>query len=99
MPRATASALRFNPASSTPVPRPTQSAAAPPNSAAKIAEAHGVTPLLIGDALEGEAKANYLNAAREKTWARMKGLMAESPAGEGQYDALIGKFYDAARDQ
>ncbi|HAV07726.1 MAG TPA: C4-dicarboxylate ABC transporter substrate-binding protein [Rhodobacteraceae bacterium] len=49
--------------------------------------------------LEGEAKANYLNAAREKTWARMKGLMAESPAGEGQYDALIGKFYDAARDQ
>jgi len=49
--------------------------------------------------LEGEAKANYLNAAREKTWARMKGLMAESPAGDGQYDALIGKFYDAARDQ
>lgn len=49
--------------------------------------------------LEGEAKANYLNAAREKTWGRMKGLMAESPMGDGQYDALIGKFYDPARDQ
>ncbi|EDQ32846.1 TRAP-type C4-dicarboxylate transport system, periplasmic component [Hoeflea phototrophica DFL-43] len=49
--------------------------------------------------LEGEAKANYLNAAREKTWARMKGLMAEHPSGDGQYDALIGKFYDPALDQ
>lgn len=49
--------------------------------------------------LEGEAKANYLKAAREKTWGRMKGLMAESPAGDDQYDALIGKFYDPARDQ
>lgn len=49
--------------------------------------------------LEGEAKANYLNAAREKTWARMKGLMAEHPTGDGQYDALIGKFYDPALDQ
>lgn len=49
--------------------------------------------------LEGEAKANYLKAAREKTWERMKGLMAESPMGDGQYDALIGKFYDPARDQ
>ena len=49
--------------------------------------------------LEGAAKANYLAAAREKTWARMKGLMAEHPMGDGQYDALIGKFYDPARDQ
>lgn len=49
--------------------------------------------------LEGDAKANYLKAAREKTWGRMKGLMAASPAGDGQYDPLIGKFYDPARDQ
>ena len=49
--------------------------------------------------LEGAAKANYLAAAREKTWARMKGLMAEHPMGDGQYDVLIGKFYDPARDQ
>jgi len=49
--------------------------------------------------LEGEAKANYLAAAREKTWARMKGLMAESPMGDGNYDVLIEKFYDPAKDQ
>ncbi|MBR9651327.1 TRAP transporter substrate-binding protein DctP [Thalassovita aquimarina] len=49
--------------------------------------------------LEGEAKANYLAAAREKTWARMKGLMAESPMGDGNYDALIAKFYDPAKDK
>ena len=49
--------------------------------------------------LEGDAKANYLAAAREKTWERMKGLMAESPQGDGNYDALIEKFYDPAQDQ
>jgi TRAP-type C4-dicarboxylate transport system substrate-binding protein len=49
--------------------------------------------------LEGEAKANYLAAAREKTWERMKGLMAEHPMGDGQYDALIEKFYDPKKDQ
>ncbi len=31
--------------------------------------------------LQGEASANYLAAAREKTWERMKGLMAEQPDG------------------
>lgn len=49
--------------------------------------------------LEGEAKANYLAAAREKTWERMKGLMADSPQGDGNYDKLIELFYDAAADK
>ncbi len=49
--------------------------------------------------LEGEAKANYLAAAREKTWERMKGLMADSPQGDGNYDKLIGLFYDPAADK
>ena len=44
--------------------------------------------------LEGDAKANYLAAAREKTWERMKGLMTESPQGDGNYDKLIDLFYD-----
>ena len=48
--------------------------------------------------LEGEAKANYLAAAREKTWERMKGLMAESPQGDGNYDKLIELYYDATAD-
>ncbi len=46
--------------------------------------------------LQGEARANYLAAAREKTWERMKGLMAESPQGDGNYDTLIGLFYDTS---
>ncbi|MEM7613624.1 MAG: TRAP transporter substrate-binding protein DctP [Pseudomonadota bacterium] len=46
--------------------------------------------------LEGEARANYLAAAREKTWERMKGLMAESPQGDGNYDTLISLFYDTS---
>ena len=33
--------------------------------------------------LEGEAKANYLAAAREKTWERMNSVMAEQPGGTG----------------
>lgn len=44
--------------------------------------------------LEGDAKANYLAAARDKTWERMKGLMAESPQGDANYDKLIELFYD-----
>ncbi|SNR66899.1 TRAP transporter substrate-binding protein DctP [Puniceibacterium sediminis] len=49
--------------------------------------------------LEGDAKASYLSAAREKTWERMKGLMAEAPQGDGNYDKLIGLFYDANADK
>ncbi len=49
--------------------------------------------------LEGDAKTNYLAAARDKTWARMKGLMAEHPMGDGNYDTLIEKFYDPAKDK
>ncbi|MFK7889229.1 MAG: TRAP transporter substrate-binding protein DctP [Granulosicoccus sp.] len=49
--------------------------------------------------LEGDAKANYLAAAREKTWERMQGLMAESPQGDGNYDKLIELFYDSAADK
>ncbi|WP_424965489.1 MULTISPECIES: TRAP transporter substrate-binding protein DctP [unclassified Dinoroseobacter] len=48
--------------------------------------------------LEGDAKARYLAAAREKTWERMKGLMAEHPSGDGNYDTLISLFYDQAQD-
>ena len=48
--------------------------------------------------LDGAAKANYLAAAREKTWERMKGLMAEHPSGDGNYDTLISLFYDPDAD-
>lgn len=48
--------------------------------------------------LEGEAAARYLAAAREKTWERMKGLMAEHPSGDGNYDTLISLYYDPALD-
>ncbi|ETX28782.1 TRAP transporter substrate-binding protein DctP [Roseivivax isoporae] len=48
--------------------------------------------------LEGQARADYLAAAREKTWARMKGLMEEHPMGAGNYEALIERFYDPAAD-
>ena len=44
--------------------------------------------------LQGEAKANYLAAAREKTWERMKEVMAAQPGGTGNYDRLIELFYD-----
>lgn len=44
--------------------------------------------------LEGEAKANYLAAAREKTWERMKEVMASQPGGTDNYDRLIELFYD-----
>jgi TRAP-type C4-dicarboxylate transport system substrate-binding protein len=49
--------------------------------------------------LEGEAKANYLLAAREKTWERMRTLMEEHPSGAGNYDRLIELFYDAEADK
>lgn len=49
--------------------------------------------------LQGDAKANYLAAAREKTWERMKGLMADSPQGDGNYDKLIELYYNPAADQ
>ena len=49
--------------------------------------------------LEGEARASYLAAAREKTWERMKELMAESPQGDGNYDALIDLYYDETADE
>ena len=48
--------------------------------------------------LEGDARANYLAAAREKTWERMKEQMAASPQGDGNYDTLIELFYDPAAD-
>ena len=44
--------------------------------------------------LEGEAKANYLAAAREKTWERMKEVMSGQPGGTDNYDRLIELFYD-----
>ncbi|SFT10908.1 TRAP-type C4-dicarboxylate transport system, substrate-binding protein [Sulfitobacter marinus] len=43
--------------------------------------------------LEGDAADAYLAAATQKTWDRMKGLMAESPQGDGNYDKLIELFY------
>ncbi len=45
-------------------------------------------------ALEGEARANYLAAAREKTWERMREVMAGQPGGLDNYDRLIELFYD-----
>lgn len=47
--------------------------------------------------LEGNAAKNYLAAATQKTWDRMKGLMAESPQGDGNYDKLIELFYDKSK--
>ena len=48
--------------------------------------------------LEGEARAEYLAAAREKTWERMRNLMSEHPMGTENYDTLISLFYDPALD-
>ena len=48
--------------------------------------------------LEGEAKANYLAAAREKTWERMREQMQAHPMGLTNYDTLISLFYDPAAD-
>ncbi|NSX54933.1 TRAP transporter substrate-binding protein DctP [Parasulfitobacter algicola] len=49
--------------------------------------------------LEGDARVNYLAAARETTWERMKTLMSESPQGDGNYDTLISLYYDPAADR
>jgi TRAP-type transport system periplasmic protein len=47
--------------------------------------------------LEGDAAKAYLSAATQKTWDRMKALMAESPQGDGNYDKLIELFYDKSK--
>lgn len=47
--------------------------------------------------LEGEAAARYIEAATQKTWDRMKGLMADSPQGDGNYEKLIELFYDKSK--
>jgi TRAP-type C4-dicarboxylate transport system substrate-binding protein len=47
--------------------------------------------------LEGQAAADYLAAAREKTWERMRGLMEEQ-GGTENYDRLIELFYDESAD-
>ena len=47
--------------------------------------------------LEGDAAANYIESANQKTWDRMKGLMADSPQGDGNYDKLIELFYDKSK--
>ncbi|MEM6847652.1 MAG: TRAP transporter substrate-binding protein DctP [Pseudomonadota bacterium] len=44
--------------------------------------------------LEGEAAANYLKAARDTTWARMKEQMDQHPSGSANYNTLIELFYD-----
>ncbi|MGP9818479.1 TRAP transporter substrate-binding protein DctP [Salinarimonas sp. NSM] len=44
--------------------------------------------------LEGEAAAEYLKAAREETWGRMRTQMEGHPMGLQHYDTLIGLFYD-----
>ena len=48
--------------------------------------------------LEGQARADYLAAAREKTWARMEEQMQQHPMGLENYDRLIELFYDPAAD-
>ncbi len=48
--------------------------------------------------LQGEARADYLAAAREKTWERMREQMEAAPQGAGNYDRLIELFYDPAAD-
>jgi TRAP-type C4-dicarboxylate transport system substrate-binding protein len=45
--------------------------------------------------LEGEARANYIAAARGSTLERMQGLMQEHPSGDANYDRLLELFYDA----
>ncbi|MFP4273995.1 MAG: TRAP transporter substrate-binding protein DctP [Paracoccaceae bacterium] len=48
--------------------------------------------------LEGEAAQNYLDAARERTWERMREQMEKHPSGAGNYEKLIELFYDPSRD-
>ncbi|MBU2359986.1 MAG: C4-dicarboxylate ABC transporter substrate-binding protein, partial [Alphaproteobacteria bacterium] len=49
--------------------------------------------------LDGPAAEAYLAAATQSTWDRMKGLMAASPQGDGNYDKLIELFYDKSKVQ
>lgn len=44
--------------------------------------------------LEGEAGKRFSEAAREATWARMRGQMERHPTGLEHYDELIEKFND-----
>ncbi len=48
--------------------------------------------------LQGAARDNYLKAARETTWARMRGQMEQHPMGLTHYDTLIEKFYDTSKN-
>jgi TRAP-type C4-dicarboxylate transport system substrate-binding protein len=48
--------------------------------------------------LTGEAAQDYLEAAREKTWERMRRQMERHPMGLEHYDALIEHFYDPSKD-
>ncbi|MEM6547962.1 MAG: TRAP transporter substrate-binding protein DctP [Pseudomonadota bacterium] len=48
--------------------------------------------------LEGDAAANFLKAARDETWARMKEQMEKHPMGLEHYETLISLFYDPAAD-
>ncbi len=48
--------------------------------------------------LEGEAKANYLAAARGTTLERMKSVMEEQTDGSANYDALVELYYDASKN-
>lgn len=73
------------------------------SSAAKLGKVRDEDFAKLGEAgmkvvtLEGDAAKNYLAAATQKTWDRMKGLMAESPQGDGNYDKLIELFYDKSK--
>jgi TRAP-type C4-dicarboxylate transport system substrate-binding protein len=47
--------------------------------------------------LEGEAADNFLAAARQSTWDRMRAQMEASPQGTANYDRLIELFYDPSK--
>lgn len=49
--------------------------------------------------LKGEAAANYLKAAREETWKRMRTQMEKHPTGLANYETLISLFYDLKKAQ
>ncbi|MBL7250844.1 TRAP transporter substrate-binding protein DctP [Alloalcanivorax sp. C16-2] len=54
----------------------------------KELEQNGMTPFV----LQGEAARNYLDAAREASWRRMKRYMKHQPGGLSHYQELIDKF-------
>ena len=47
---------------------------------------------------DAEPAQNYLDAARQKTWDRMREQMEQHPMGREHYDALIEHFYDPSKD-